>query len=113
MGRKPKKSRHPKAIHTLTVKVTGAEKNILIDAARRQGMTLSQFLCWITWEYCKTSKEMPPAPAPHPRPTPADYLHMYLKGERVLMPCGKEECDMQIVTFGSAEYCNTCSFRVG
>jgi hypothetical protein len=38
---------------------------------------------------------------------------MYLEGEKVLMPCGKEECDMQIVSFGSAEYCNTCSFRVG
>ena len=113
MGRKPKKSRTPKAVHTLTVKVTGAEKNLLIDAARSQGMTLSDFLAWVAWDYCQTQKGHTPAPAPHPKPTPSDYLRMYLDGEKVLMPCGKEECDMQIVSFGSAEYCNTCSFRVG
>lgn len=113
MGRKPSKSRHPKAVHTITVKVTGAEKNLLIDGARSMGMSLSDFMAWVAWEYCQTQKGLPPAPAPHPKPTPSDYLRLYLEGERVLMPCGKEECDMQIVTFGSADFCNTCSFRVG
>lgn len=113
MGRKPKKSRTPKATHTLTVKVSGADKNALIDASRALGMTLSDFLAWVAWDYCQTKKGHPPAPAPYPRPTPSDYLGLYLKGERVLMPCGKEECNMKIVTFGSADYCDTCSFRVG
>lgn len=113
MGRKPKKSRTPKAVHTVTVKVTGAQKNMLIQAAESRGMTLSNFLAYIAFDYCQTEKDMPPAPAPYPRPTPSDYLRMYLEGEKVLMPCGKEECDMKIVTFGSADYCNTCSFRVG
>ena len=113
MGRKPKKSRTPKAMHTLTVKVSGADKNALIDASRALGMTLSDFMAWVAWDYCQTKKGHPPSPAPYPRPTPSDYLGLYLKGEKVLMPCGKEECNMKIVTFGSADYCDTCSFRVG
>lgn len=104
MGRKPKKSRHPKAIHTINLKITGAQKNLLIDAAREKGLSLTDFINWVIWEYCQTEKDMPPAPAPVPKPTPADYLRSYLEGERILMPCGKEECDMQIVAFGSAEY---------
>lgn len=112
MGRKPKKSRNPKAVHLMTIKVTGAEKNLLIQAAESQGMTLSGYMEYIIWEYCQSTKGLIPAPAPHPKPSPADYLRSYLDGERVLMPCGKEECNMKIVTFDNAEFCNTCSFRL-
>jgi hypothetical protein len=112
MGRKPKKSRTPQATHTITVKVTGAEKNLLIRAAEEVGMSLSDFMSWTVFEYCQSQKGIPPAPAPYPRPTPADFLHSYLSGDRVLMPCGKEECDMKIVEFDNAQFCRTCSFRV-
>jgi hypothetical protein len=112
MGRKPKRSRTPQAVHTLAVKVTGAEKNSLIKAADSMGMSLSSFVSYVLFEYVQSEKGMIPAPAPNPRPTPADYLHSYLAGDRVLMPCGKEECDMKIVEFDNAQFCRTCSFRV-
>ena len=113
MGRKPKQSRHPKSEHVVTIKVTGAQKNLLIKAAEEAGMSLSGFMNYTIWEFCQSEKSIPPAPAPNPKPTPADYLRSYLDGTKILMPCGKEECNMQIVTFDKAEYCNTCSFRVG
>ena len=112
MGRKPKKSRTPRAEHVVSIKITGAQKNKMIEAASDNGMTLSSFISNIVWEYCQSEKLIPPAPAPHPKPTPADYLRSYLEGEKVLMPCGRQECDMQIVTFDNAEYCNTCSYRL-
>lgn len=113
MGRKPKKSRHPKSLHTVSLQITGAQKNLLIQAAEDAGMTLTGFMSYAIWDFCQSQKSMPPAPAPHPKPTPADYLRSYLEGEKVLMPCGKEQCDMKIVHFDNAEYCNTCSFRIG
>lgn len=112
MGRKPQRSRNPKAIHVITVKVTGAQKNLLIKAAESQGMTLSAFLDWTIFDYCQQSKGLPGGPAPHPKPTPDEYLRSYLLGEKILMPCGKEECNMKIVTFDNAEFCSTCSFRI-
>jgi hypothetical protein len=112
MGRKPKRSRTPKAEHTISFKITGADKNALIDAAKKQGMPLSSFISFICWEYVRQEKGFTPAPAPNPKPTPDQYLREYLLGERVIMPCGRENCDMKIVTFDNAEFCQTCSFRI-
>lgn len=112
MGRKPKKSRHPRAEHVVSIKITGAQKNKMIESASDNGMTLSGFISYIVWDFCQSEKSIPPAPAPFPKPTPADHLRSYLEGDKILMPCGREECDMQIVTFDNAEYCNTCSYRL-
>lgn len=112
MGRKPKKSRHPNSTHFITLGVTGAEKNKLIDKANALGMPLSEFLRYIVWEFVKSEKSLPPAPAVRPRPTPDDALRAYLSGEKLLMPCGKELCDMNIKKFGGGEYCDTCGLRV-
>lgn len=112
MGRKPTRARNPKAEHVISIKVTGHDKNALIDAAKREGMTLSAFLTYTAWEFIRSEKGLPPAPAPHPKPTPDQYLREYLLGERVIMPCGREQCDMKIITFDGAEFCQTCSFRI-
>lgn len=112
MGRKPKKSRHPNSTHYITLSLKGSEKNFLIDAANEQGMPLGEFLRWVIWEYVKSGKTLPPAPASRPKPTPDDALRAYLAGEKLLMPCGKEICKMEIVKFGGGEYCDICGLRV-
>ncbi len=112
MGRKAKKSRHPNSTHFVTIPVTGAEKNLLIDAANTAGMGLSEFLKYIVWEFKMSGKSLPPAPASRARPTPDDALRAYFSGERLLMPCGKEVCKMDIKSFNGGEYCDTCGLRV-
>lgn len=112
MGRKAKKSRHPNSTHFITLAVTGAEKNKLIDGANSRNMPLNEFLRYIIWEFVMSEKSLPPAPASRPKPTPDEALRAYLSGEKLLMPCGKEVCNMDIKPFGGGEYCNTCGLRV-
>lgn len=112
MGRKPKPSKHPKSIHDVTIRITGEQKNSLIKAAKAQDLTLNQYISWVLWDYLQREKGLEPAPAPHPKPTPTDVLHSYLSGERLLMPCGKQSCEMKPILFGEAEYCETCSLRI-
>jgi hypothetical protein len=112
MGRKPKKSRHPKSLHDVTVRITGERKNLLINHAEKMGLSLSEFINWVIWDYCQREKGLEPAPAEHPKPTQSDLLRSYLSGERILMPCGKSSCEMKPIVFGEAEYCETCSLRI-
>ena len=112
MGRKPAKSKHPKSKHFVSIELTGAEKNRLIDSAEKADLPLGAFIRWIIWEYCQSEKGMPPAPAPYPAPTTGDALRSYLAGEKLLMPCGKEVCSMELIEFGDSEYCSICNLRV-
>jgi hypothetical protein len=116
MPAKPRKSKPDKPA-VIVLRLPGHLKNSLIDHARRKGVP------YTNWAVHALRAQMdadlgvpPPPPAVAPLPTQVDQLHAYLRGEKLLLPCGREgtSCPGTLNPESVAGYyfCPECRIRV-
>ena len=114
MGAPPQKVQYEDRDYNLSIRLTGAQKNQIIDAAEQEGISVNQLILYSVWTYIRSKQGIPlPGSSQFARNTPEDYLKAYLSGETLLMPCGKPKCKMVPVTLSGMEFCDTCNVRIG
>jgi hypothetical protein len=93
-------------------------KELLFEAAEREGTPLSTLAACLLKEAAKGRMGLPPAPEPVcPIPSLPDVLRAYVEGsDRLIGPCGnswpceyRQECSDWI---GDLEFCYHCGVRV-
>lgn len=108
-----KKTRHINNLCNVVLRVKGSMKNEMIDAARRHNMPLSKYILYCVWEHMRSERGIPqPGSAQFAMSDAKTELEAYLRGEQVLMPCGKPSCDIVITEFQGMQFCETCNVRV-
>lgn len=111
---RPQRAKYLDRLHNLTIRISGEQKNRILDHAESKGISVSQLVEFAVWEFIRLDKGIPnPGPSQFKKPTAEDVLRGYLSGESVLQPCGKVACDQKIVKFQGLEFCETCNVRVG
>lgn len=101
---------------TLHVQLPPSLKNAVVEAAAREGVSVTS---WVTgalrWAVRDGLGLPPPPPASHPMPTPADVVSAWATGTRLLGPCGQSwPCAAAegVEEAGGASWCR-CGIRVG
>lgn len=113
MVRKYQKSRFPNRYTDIHLRLLGSQKNEIIDYAKAQGISVNQLVLYAVLDYIREKKNLPaPGSAQFSIPTLEETLAAYMKGEQILMPCGKASCDMELVDISGLEFCKTCNVRV-
>jgi hypothetical protein len=113
MSHKARKVKHKDSLFNIVLRVKGSMKNEIIDAAEKHGMPLSKYVLYCVWEHMRSERGIPaPGSAQFTIPDTRTELEAYIRGESVLMPCGKRSCDMNIIEFQGMEFCDTCNVRV-
>lgn len=113
MGRKAEKTRWADKFVTLNIRLKGWQKNQIIDYARKKGLSVNEVAVYAIWEFVRNEKGIPsPGSAQFSIPTVDETVLAYLRGEHVLQPCGKKECDKKITELNSMQFCETCNLRI-
>lgn len=114
MPRKAQRAQYPYRLYNIGLRITGKEKNKILKEAKKQNVTLSQYILYCVWCHMREGKGIPPpTTAKVALPTPDEHLRAYLRGERLLNPCGEVECDMLVVEVANMSFCETCNVRIG
>ena len=114
MGAPAKRVDYPDRDYNLSIRLSGAQKNQIIDAAEEQNTPVNQLILYAVWTYLRSKQGIPlPGSAQFARNSPEDLLKAYLSGETLLMPCGKPKCKMVPVVVSGMEFCDTCNVRIG
>ena len=91
----------------------GKLKKEMLAYANNIGVSLNELIIYAVWEFIRNEKDIPsPGPSQFALATPQEALAMYLAGQTLLQPCGKRECDMEIVELQGMKFCDTCNVRV-
>lgn len=110
---KPKPAQYLDRLHNLTIRISGQQKNQIINHAESKGLTVSQLIEFAVWEFIRLDKGIPnPGPSQFKKATPEEMLRSYLSGETLLQPCGKTSCEQRLTTFQGMEFCETCNVRI-
>lgn len=110
---KPKRAKYLDRLHNLTIRISGEQKNLIIDHAESKGLSVSQLVEYAVWEFIRLDKGIAsPGPSQFKKVTPEETLRSYLSGETLLQPCGKPSCDQRITMFQGLEFCETCNIRI-
>jgi len=113
MGKKALRAKHPDRLYNIALRVKGSLKNEILAAAKRNNMTLAEYILYCTWEHMRSERGIPPpGTAQFSLPEPMDVVRSYFTGETVLQPCGKQKCDIQLVEFQGMTFCDTCNVRI-
>ena len=113
MPRKAERAKHPNRLYNIVLRISGKEKNKILKEAKKQNVTLSQYILYCVWCHMRTEKGIPPpTTAKNALPTPDEHLRAYLRGEKLLNPCGLSSCDMSVVEVGGINVCETCNVRI-
>jgi len=108
-----KKTKHINHLCNIVLRVKGSVKNEIVDAARKNNMPLSQYILYCVWEHMRSERGIPqPGSAQFAIPDVKTELEAYLRGEQVLMPCGRPACDIVVTEFQGMEFCETCNVRI-
>ena len=111
--RKASKTRYLNNLCNVVLRVKGSVKNEMVDAARKNNMPLSQYILYCVWEHMRSERGIPqPGSAQFAIPDTRTELEAYLRGEQILMPCGRPSCDMVVTEFQNMEFCETCNVRI-
>ena len=116
MPAKPRKSRPDKPT-TIVLRLPGKYKNRLIDHCKALGVPYTNWAVLALLRQLDAELGVPPAPpAVASVPSHLDQLHAYLRGEKLLLPCGREgmscpgtESPEPIAGF---HFCPECHIRV-
>jgi hypothetical protein len=91
----------------------GSQKNEIIDYAKAQGISVNQLVLFAVLDFIREKKGLPsPGSAQFSIPTMEETLAAYMRGEQILTPCGKTECNMDLVDLSGMQFCKTCNIRV-
>ena len=116
MPAKPRKSRADKPA-VIVLRLPGHIKNRMIDHAHKQGVPYTNWAVHALIAQMDADAGVPaPPPAVAPIPTQVDQLHAYLRGERLILPCGREGVSCpgteQVESIGGFGFCPECRIRV-
>lgn len=113
MGRKPEKTRFPDRWHVIGLRVKGRLKNQIIDYARQKKISVNELILFSVYEFIKNEKGIPsPGTPQYATPTREEAIAAYLRGEQLLNPCGKKDCQQKIIQIDSLHFCVVCNLRV-
>ena len=113
MGRKAQKTRHLDTYVTLNIRLKGKQKNEIIDYARKKGMAVNDVVLYAVWDFIRNEKGIPsPGSAQFSVPTVEETVLAYIRGDRLLQPCGQKECNKIITQINNMEFCETCNLRI-
>jgi hypothetical protein len=98
--------------YNLVIRMSGKLKNQIIDICEANGTSLNNWALGVFYGAVRDGRGLPPAPEPvAPPPGTIEQIRAYLAGERLIMPCGKSKCDIQLELVGRLEFCSTCGVR--
>jgi hypothetical protein len=113
MGRKSEKTRFPNRWHVLSFRVKGNIKNLIVDYAREKNITVNELITFSVYEFVRLQKGIPsPGSAQYSLPTAQEEIAAYLRGEKLLEPCGQKNCTKKITEIDSMKFCETCNLRI-
>lgn len=111
---KPQRAQYDDRLYNLGIRIMGKQKNMIIDYAQSQGISVSQLIEYAVWEFIRQEKGIAsPGPSQFRTATIQDELRAYLSGESLMKPCGKQECNQVSILFQGMEFCETCNLRIG
>lgn len=108
-------AKYPSRLYNIVLRVTGKEKNQILKEAKKQNLSLSEYIKYCIWLTMRNTQGIPPPTTTKVAlPTPDEHLRAYLRGETLLQPCGRveSECEMVVETFGVLKVCATCNVRI-
>lgn len=109
----PKRAQYDDRLYNVGVRITGQQKNLIIEHAEKLGIPVSQLIEYAVWLFIREDKGIPaPGTAQFRIPNHQDELRSYLSGETLLKPCGQKECDQRLTKFQGLIFCNTCNLRI-
>jgi hypothetical protein len=110
----PQKAEYPDRLYNVTIRISGKEKNQIIEHAEKLGISVSQLINYAIWTFVRSGEGIPsPGPSQFAKTTNEDVIRSYLTGITLLKPCGQVSCDQQLVMFQGMEFCETCNLRIG
>jgi hypothetical protein len=113
MVRKYEKSRFPNRYSEIHFRLLGSQKNEIIDYAKAQGLSVNQLVLFAVIDFIRNEKGIPsPGSAQFTIPTMEETITAYMRGEDILTPCGKTQCDMELVDVSGMQFCKSCNIRV-
>ena len=106
-------AKYPSRLYNIVLRVTGKEKNRILREAKKQNLSLTEYIKYCIWLTMRNEQGIPPPTTTKIElPTFDAHLRAYLSGETLLQPCGEKECDMVVEMFGVMKVCGTCNLRV-
>jgi hypothetical protein len=113
MGRKPEKTRFLDNYVTLNIRMKGKQKNEIIEYARKKDLSVTDVVLYAVWDFIRNEKGIPSAgSAQFSLPTMDEAFLAYIRGEHIMQPCGKRECDKKITEINQMQFCETCNIRI-
>jgi len=113
MVRKYEKSRFPNRYSEIHLRLLGSQKNEIIDYAKAQGLSVNQLAIYAILDFIRNQKGLPsPGPSQFSLPTMEETIAAYMRGEKILTPCGQMSCDMNLEDISDISICKTCNLRV-
>jgi len=113
-----KPAKYPTRLYNIGLRITGKEKNRILKAAKKEGISLSSYIKYCIHAEMKRKEGIPPLPkSQYALPTVQEQLRAYLAGDALLQPCGEVECVLSlnnvVVEVGELTFCASCNIRVG
>ena len=113
MPHKPQPANNPDGLYNVVVQIPGWLKNKLIEHCAKLDVSLNSWLATRIFIDLQEEQGIPPAPqAANPLPTTADQIRAWATGQKLLMPCGKTDCQPQPQNIGGNYYCHECKIRI-
>jgi hypothetical protein len=113
MGRRAEKTRFVDKYVILNVRMKGKQKNEIIDYARKKNLAVNDVMLYAVWEFIRNEKGIPDAgSAQYSIPTIQETVLAYVRGDRLLQPCGLKECEQKITQLNNMQFCETCNIRI-
>jgi hypothetical protein len=113
MGRKASKTKYTDRWTGITLRLKGDVKNQILEAANKKGISVNQFVLYAVWDFIQNEKGIPsPGNAQFCLPTVQEEVLAYLRGETLMKPCGKKDCQQIITQLNEMDFCGTCNLRI-
>ena len=110
----PRRADFDDRLYNLGIRISGKQKNQIIDFAKSKGISVSQLIEYAVWQFIREDKGIPaPGPSQFAKVTPEENIRAYLTGVNLLQPCGQQSCKQETIMFQGMEFCETCNLRIG
>jgi len=110
----PQRAQWEDRLYNVGIRITGKQKNLIIDHAKSKGISVSQLIEYAVWQFIREDKGIAaPGPSQFTKATKEEMIKAYLTNKTVLQPCGKTECESKVTMFQGMEFCETCNLRIG
>lgn len=107
---------NPEVGNYIQVRIPGWLKNDIIDHCAKLECSLNAWLVEAIQAALRSDRGLPEPPqARAPLPTTADQIRAWAVGERLIMPCGKQQCSADqggTWVHDGMGFCRECNIRV-